>query len=404
MGIESALTAVAGLNDATLDNVCYKCSISHNLEKQLLEIHRQSASVSSNLNYGNGNTQMLELPIGKSPRSRAFSSGPVASNSPVHPGNLRIQSASQKPTTTFPTSRSIPPAGSSLDDTRISLDSNSSFPWRHSQFPLLDSQQFASATVNSLSSSPSASSLLTPRSTNSTANTLLFKQTPLSAGSASFPSTTVSSSPISSNFDSFDYLEQPIFTDLSGGTSAIFSRSKGGFEAHSASTSIKPFHSLFSLQAFPSELSQHGNSILLDSVLPLHADQHFSHSSSRASPLETEVSHSTVSSSLGWWEQLQPPSQQQHGARYNQSNQTHHQGSLFSPVIAPANVSTSCLQHSSLNGWDHSSLQSIGETNSNTICHAGEFTDFDYRSFSVPLHNVNMNTSNQLHNNQLPLF
>eukprot|EP01031_Cornospumella_fuschlensis_P026199 gene26199-31638_t len=37
-GIESALASVQGLNDATLDGVCYKCSISHNLEKYLLEL------------------------------------------------------------------------------------------------------------------------------------------------------------------------------------------------------------------------------------------------------------------------------------------------------------------------------------------------------------------------------
>jgi hypothetical protein len=37
-GIESALAAVAGLNDATINEVCYKCSISHNLEKHLLDV------------------------------------------------------------------------------------------------------------------------------------------------------------------------------------------------------------------------------------------------------------------------------------------------------------------------------------------------------------------------------
>jgi hypothetical protein len=38
--MDSALAAVAGLNDKTLDDVCYKCSISHNLEKQLMESGR----------------------------------------------------------------------------------------------------------------------------------------------------------------------------------------------------------------------------------------------------------------------------------------------------------------------------------------------------------------------------
>lgn len=40
-GIQSALAAVTGLNDATLDGVCYKCSISHNLEKALLDRQQQ---------------------------------------------------------------------------------------------------------------------------------------------------------------------------------------------------------------------------------------------------------------------------------------------------------------------------------------------------------------------------
>eukprot|EP01039_Chlorochromonas_danica_P006770 gene6770-7480_t len=38
-GLKNALAAVAALNDATIDGVCYKCSISHNLEKQLIEEH-----------------------------------------------------------------------------------------------------------------------------------------------------------------------------------------------------------------------------------------------------------------------------------------------------------------------------------------------------------------------------
>lgn len=34
-GVQSALASVAGLNDVTIDDVSYKCSVSHNLEKQL---------------------------------------------------------------------------------------------------------------------------------------------------------------------------------------------------------------------------------------------------------------------------------------------------------------------------------------------------------------------------------
>lgn len=41
-GIQSALSAVSGLNDATIEEVCYKCSISHNLEKQLLVMQTPS--------------------------------------------------------------------------------------------------------------------------------------------------------------------------------------------------------------------------------------------------------------------------------------------------------------------------------------------------------------------------
>lgn len=40
-GIESALAAVAALNDTTIDGVCYKCSISHNLEKHLVDLQSQ---------------------------------------------------------------------------------------------------------------------------------------------------------------------------------------------------------------------------------------------------------------------------------------------------------------------------------------------------------------------------
>eukprot|EP01039_Chlorochromonas_danica_P007216 gene7216-7982_t len=40
-GIESALAAVAALNDTTIDGVCYKCSISHNLEKHLVDMQSQ---------------------------------------------------------------------------------------------------------------------------------------------------------------------------------------------------------------------------------------------------------------------------------------------------------------------------------------------------------------------------
>lgn len=77
-GIESALAAVAGLNDATLENVCYKCSISHNLEKYLLDLQSQRIehlqdnyrNSGSPISVGEVNTQSFNFPYHASDNER----------------------------------------------------------------------------------------------------------------------------------------------------------------------------------------------------------------------------------------------------------------------------------------------------------------------------------------------
>lgn len=59
-GIASALAAVKALNDATIDEVCYKCSISHNLEKHLMD--RQSFSGTTSLSGSNGSSPWKTSP------------------------------------------------------------------------------------------------------------------------------------------------------------------------------------------------------------------------------------------------------------------------------------------------------------------------------------------------------
>eukprot|EP01033_Poteriospumella_lacustris_P006162 gene6162-4423_t len=300
-GITSALAAVAGLNDATLDNVCYKCSISHNLEKQLLEMQRTAQNAAS-------------FPVQpvvedmKTPRPRIQQHAPINANYRVAPAVA--------PTMRIPT-RTVEKDN---NDSRFLLES--SFAARQQQHQHLQHhpsqyhqqqqqhQQQQLAQVHVRPQQDFHSSSRPPRivsatsmhgSVNGNQGQLSTSPSLLSGSSSSFdlalpspsvsakevsfpPSATASSTSSSSNlfssvssiglFDSFSF-DAPSTPATTIGASSSSTSFFGDFPSHgfdSHASSAKSNHSMFSMKSLTSELSEMSSSVVHAVYRWLHVD------------------------------------------------------------------------------------------------------------------------------------
>lgn len=284
-GIDSALAAVAGLNDATLENVCYKCSISHNLEKQLLDLHRQNNTANPHSNV----TSNCSSPMNQTPRSRVNSNNfnnnvnlfqqPAASQASFTSGNSRMQL--QLPRSLSSTSDALFPSRDNLsksaDDNRFILESTFAARQQHIQQPPSTfyqpnvDQQSLSFSLSSYKSSHPSSKATSPtffannNANNINANRNISSVTPTNA-------LQVSSSP-SGLFDNhLSFSDSTPSSAIFGGLSGCASSSTG-FDSHSTST--KSNHSLFSIQSASSLSSL---DLKQDSVTPKNFHHHHSHS------------------------------------------------------------------------------------------------------------------------------